>query len=264
MLYKRIWICISSIFDSTVVDSKILLENCALHGKSIKLTWLKALIFDFDGLILDTETPLFTAWSAIFREHGAELVLEEWAACLGADDEAFDAAEHLSKLTGKVINREIIYEDCNTRALREINQSEPLPGVVPLLEHARQANLAVGLASSSPRSWVEGHLQRLNLIHFFDCIVCKEDVVKVKPAPDLFLLALRRLGIAQNNTVIFEDSPNGITAAQRAGIFCVGVPNSLSRFLDISHADLIISSLSTLPSAQLLQYIQQERNKTNL
>ncbi len=220
---------------------------------------IKALLFDFDGLILDTETPKYQAWNEIYAENGVALSLQDWALCLGTSDRAFDAAAHLELLTGKTLDRIALRADFDRRALSMIEREPPLPGVIALIEHARQNNLALGLASSSPRNWVLDHMQRLMLASRFDCILCREDTPRVKPDPDLYLLLMQRLGVSPAETIAFEDSPNGIAAARSTGVCCVGVPNRLSRYLDLSQADMILSSLAELPPALLLARIDAHR-----
>ncbi len=222
---------------------------------------IRALLFDFDGLILDTETPKFEAWSEIYQEQGAYLALEEWAQCLGTSDRAFDPVEHLQNLTGKIFDRKVIHAEFLARTEDKVARLDPFPGAVALIDYARLIGLTLGIASSSPRSWVVDHLERLNLAASFECILCKEDAPRVKPDPDLYLLLMQWLRVSPANSVAFEDSPNGITAARAAGIFCVGVPNALSRFLDISHADMILSSLAAMQPAALLAEIQRNRGQ---
>jgi HAD superfamily hydrolase (TIGR01509 family) len=129
----------------------------------------------------------------------------------------------------------------------------PLPGVTEYLASARATGVKVAVASSSGFSWVAGNLKRLQLWDFFDVVCTQEDVESVKPEPDLFLLALERLSIQADQAVVIEDSPNGILAARRAGIFVIAVPTSISSQLDLSQANLIIPSLSALPLEKLMQ-----------
>jgi len=225
---------------------------------------IKALIFDFDGLILDTETPQYEAWREIFAENGAELSLDEWAVCLGTHSEVFDAVGLLQRLTGHPFERNAINSQFTSRSMTTIINSPPLPGSAALIEHASKSGLLLGLASSSPRSWVTSLLQRLSLFDLFDCIFCAEDVAQVKPSPELYKLTLQQLCVSPEATIAFEDSPNGITAARKAGIFCVGVPNALSRFLDIHHADMIIPSLDALPPDELIKMIQGKMIESKL
>ena len=126
-----------------------------------------------------------------------------------------------------------------------------LPGVAEFIERARALGLALGVASSSPRSWVEGHLTHLLLRPHFTVIRCAEDVEHVKPAPDLYFAVTSALGVAPDQTIAIEDSPNGITAAKAAGLYCVSVPNAMTRNLSMDAADLVLVSLARVSAASV-------------
>jgi HAD superfamily hydrolase (TIGR01509 family) len=218
---------------------------------------LKALIFDFDGLILDTETPEVEVWQVIYREHGHELPVEEWAKTVGGYGlSTFDAAAHLSELTG--LDPAPLRARYRLDADRLIHAKSIQPGVTDLLASARDHGLGRAIASSSPHAWVDAHLARLGLASHFDHVVCSEDVGpgRTKPNPDLFLKALARLGVAKDTAVVFEDSPNGVNAARAAGIFVVAVPNPLTKRLGVNGANLTVSSLADLPLSVLFGYFE--------
>jgi HAD superfamily hydrolase (TIGR01509 family) len=211
------------------------------------------LIFDFDGLILDTETPQFEAWQALYRQYGHEFTIEQWGLIVGGTAATtFDPAEHLSTLVGgspdaATLNR-LADMDSNARILT----ASPLPGVIALLEALPRLKVRAVVASSSPHAWVDGHLARLGLNHHFETTLCREDVTVTKPAPDLFLAALRFLAAAPETALVLEDSPNGILAAQRAGLRVVAVPNPTTAPLGVSHANLVLNSLADLAPEDLL------------
>lgn len=220
---------------------------------------IKALIFDFDGLILDTETPEYQTWQSIYREHGFELPQEEWGKIIGGYGLSnFDAAEHLVQLTqGRL----------DSAALRERHRLESavltlaqpiLPGVMNYINDAKQLGLKLAIASSSRHDWVEGHGGRLGIVDCFDRIICADDVApgRTKPNPDLFLLALDRLEVRNDEAIVFEDSPNGVKAARSAGIFVVAVPNQVTSLLSIENANLTLTALSDLSLAGLLDKVQ--------
>ena len=220
---------------------------------------LKALIFDFDGLILDTETPEADVWADIYAEYGYEFPLNEWTQIVGGYGASnFDAAEHLSLLSQGRLDpasmrvRHRLGSDALTKT-RPI-----LPGVLEYIHDAKRLGLKLAIASSSPHSWVDGHTQRLGIFHYFDKVVCRDDVSagRTKPHPDLFLEALNQLQVRKNEAVIFEDSPNGVLAANRAGIFVVAVPNPLTARLKIEGANLTLRSLSDLSLSGLMSKVQ--------
>lgn len=212
---------------------------------------ISALVFDFDGLILDTETPEFRAWQEIYTAHGCSLSLETWAVAIGTVG-AFDPYAELERRLGRPIDREAVGESRRRRISELIALEEVRPGVRAYLEDARRRGMRLAVASSSSRDWVAGHLARLGIIEHFDCLRCSDDVREVKPSPELYLSVLKALGVGAGEAVALEDSPNGVLAAKRAGIFCVAVPNALTRQLPLDHADLTLSSLLDLPLEDLI------------
>lgn len=221
---------------------------------------IRALIFDFDGLIIDTESSEFETWLEIFKEYGAELKFEEWVACLGTSADAFDAAGILHQRAGIVTDNQTLWAEQKKRSIQKANQLLPLPGIVDLIQDAENAGIGLAVASSSPRAWVEGHLSRLGLLPYFKYVLTKEDVSSVKPDPELYLKALQLLKVNADQAIVLEDSPNGIKAARRAGIICVAVPNPISKRLDLSEADLIINSLADFSLRELLELITVHNN----
>jgi len=220
---------------------------------------IKALIFDFDGLILDTETPEFHVWQDIYREHGYEFPAEKWASIVGGGGHSdFDAAENLSLLIDGRLDSASLRDRNSLESGVLIASLDPLPGVMNYLNEAKRLGLKLAIASSSPRSWVDSHARRIGVFQFFDHVVTREDVGpgRTKPNPDLFLTALDRLGVPKEAAIVFEDSPNGVKAARRAGIFVVAVPNELTATLSLDEADLMLSSLSDMPLPVLLDKVK--------
>lgn len=217
---------------------------------------IRALIFDFDGLILDTELPDFEAWQELYREHGAELTVARWGTVIGSSfSEAFHPVTDLEQQIGRPVDREAITRRRDQRRDELIAQQPILPGVEAYLDDAQRLGLKLAVASSSPREWVKRHLTHIGLLDRFEALRCAEDVTAIKPAPDLFLAALDALEVEADEAVVFEDSPNGVTAANLAGILSVAVPNVLTRELSLDHADLTLSSLAEMPLEALLARI---------
>ena len=216
---------------------------------------LKSLIFDFDGLILDTESPEVVVWSEIYHEYGFQFPIDQWTQTIGGYGISnFDAAQHLQELTRGQADAASLRARYRMEADVLIHANPILPGVVELIDEAKQLGLKLAIASSSPHSWVDPHLSRLGLADRFDKVVCAEDVApgRTKPNPDLFLKALEQLRVEKEAAVVFEDSPNGILAANRAGIFAVAVPNPLTEKLVIEGEDLRLNSLADLRLTDLL------------
>jgi HAD superfamily hydrolase (TIGR01509 family) len=212
---------------------------------------LRAVVLDFDGLILDTETPIFEAWRTVYGRRGQELKLEAWQHALGTHG-GFDPHAHLGALLGEALAHDALLEEVQALNRAACDAQPLLPGVEALLRSARELGLGTAVASSSTRGWVEGWLSRHGIRDLFDVLCGREDVAQVKPAPDLFLLAAERLGLPPSACVVFEDSPNGMRAARAAGMLCVAVPNALTRELLLPDPDLVVSSLAERPLAELL------------
>jgi len=204
---------------------------------------------------VDTELPAFQAWQELYQEHGASLPLEQWAASLGGSGAEFDACAYLEQQLGRAIDREGLRVRRWRRKLELVASQPLLPGVETYLREARSLGLKVGLASSSSHGWVSGILDRLGIVGSFDCVVCGDDVTLVKPNPEIYLRALQALHLRPDEAIVLEDSPNGIIAAQAAGIFCVVVPNELTALLPIKYADLQVDSLADLPLDRLLETV---------
>lgn len=217
---------------------------------------IRALIFDFDGLILDTEIPAYQSWQEIYEEHGCFLPLSEWAVAIGTTTSIFDVCQYLEEQVGRPLDRAALRERRQQRKLELTLLQAALPGVLDYVAEAQRLGLRLAVASSSSRAWVSDHLMRLGLYDAFDCVLCSDDVARVKPDPELYLAAMKCLGVEAEEAVALEDSPNGITAAKRAGLFCVAVPNKLTGQLSIEHADLQLSSLADLPLPKLLARIE--------
>ena len=213
---------------------------------------VRAFLFDFDGLILDTEVPSRAGWQWLYREHGHELPPEKWALVVGTI-EAWDPMAHLEQLVGGPLDREVLNERRYAHELSLIEAETLRPGVAEYLAAARRHDLKRAIVSSSSVRWIDLHLRRLEEAVGWDLILAADhDPARAKPAPVLYLEALDRLGVAADEAVAFEDSPNGIRAAKAAGIFCVGVPNGVTRELGLDEADLVLDSLADLPPDELL------------
>ena len=213
---------------------------------------VEALIFDFDGLILNTEAPAFESWRMVFQAHGADLDLALWQANVGTID-LFDTVEHLETLVGRPLDRAAVLAQRQAHKDALCTDLAVLPGVRELLEAATAAGLPLGLASSSDRAWIEHWLQQHDLARFFGCVRTRDDVANPKPAPDLYLAAAACLGVQSERCLALEDSPNGLRAALAAGMRCVVVPTAITAALDFSGAVLRLSSLAELPLPQLLE-----------
>lgn len=213
---------------------------------------ITTVIFDFDGVILDTETPDYETWQDVFQSHGADLDLSYWVSYIGWGTWNFDVCGHLEQLTGRTVDRDSLVPARRRRYLNAVNANPVLPGVMEWLHEARTLDLKLGVASSSSRSWVGGHLERLGILPVFGSVKTSDDVTNVKPDPELYLSVTRALGARPDETLAIEDSAHGVTAAKAAGLHCVAVPNPITRHLTLDHADWRIESLEELSLSDVI------------
>lgn len=217
---------------------------------------MQGLIFDFDGLIVDTELAAFQTWQEVYRSHGCTLALDTYAQCIGSPG-AFDSHGHLESQIGRTLDREAIKTHRRQRYAELTQGQTVLPGVRDYLATAKHRGLKLAVASSSSREWVGEHLSRFGLDVYFDALRCADDAQRLKPDPELYQLALTALGLSPDQAIAFEDSPHGITAAKRAGLFCVAVPNTVTRQLLLEHADLRLESFVEVSFEQLFIRVKQ-------
>ena len=215
---------------------------------------IRAIVFDFDGLILDTEEPVYRSWLEVYEAHGVELPFERWVQIVGSTTTGFHPQRHLEERLGRSLPKEVLDGRIGRRTELVLAQ-KLLPGVVQHINQAKALGLKVGVASSSTADWVKGHLSRLGILEKFDCLRCRDDVANAKPEPDLYIAVLECLGVTASEAIAIEDSPNGVTAAKRAGLRCVAIPNSITAKLDLSGADVILGSLAEISLAELLKKV---------
>jgi HAD superfamily hydrolase (TIGR01509 family) len=217
---------------------------------------IQALLFDFDGLILDTETPQVDVWKAIYAEYGFEYPVEFWCQTIGGwGASTFDPAVELSRLSSHRLDAAELRRRGEGECNKIIDSSPAMPGVTECLKAGKAMGLRLAIASSSERTWVEPHLAKLGLLTEFEKVITGDDVPpgRTKPHPDVFLKALAELELPADRVVVVEDSPHGITAAHRAGLVVVAVPNPATKLLPLQDADLVVESLAAMPLTQILE-----------
>ena len=212
---------------------------------------IDALIFDFDGLLIDSETPLFEIWQRLYREHGCVLQLEDWQHALGTFG-GFDPYADLIARTGSGPDRATLAPRIRAEHVERCTVLPLLAGVADVFDAADAAGLKTAVASSSSLDWVGPFLDQHQLTARLHAICTRDDVARVKPAPDLFLLAAERIGVAPDRCLVFEDSPNGLRAAHAAGMWAVAVPNALTRSLPLPDPHLVLESLADQPLAGII------------
>lgn len=230
-----------------------LLVSLLQMNSGIISSMITALIFDFDGLLVDTETPAFESWRRLYHEHNLELTLDLWQTALGTNT-GFDALEYLAELVGEKFDRaDVLTRRQQLKHALSIEQ-QLLPGVRTILDQAHDLSLPCAVASSSGRAWVEGWLRHHSIFEDFACVRTADDVTVTKPAPDLFLSAAACVGAKPEHCLVFEDSPNGLLAAHAAGMRVVAVPGAITRQLTLPPSDLLLSSLDALPLSEILAH----------
>jgi HAD superfamily hydrolase (TIGR01509 family) len=213
---------------------------------------IRAFLFDFDGLILDTETASRAGWQWLYREHGHELPPEKWALVVGTVG-AWSPMEHLEELVGGPLERDALNERRYAHELSLLEAEQLRPGIADYLAAAERHGLKRAIVSSASRRWIDMHLERLERAVGWDAIITADkDETRAKPNPAMYLEALDVLGVAAGEAVVFEDSPNGVRAAKAAGIFVVAIPNAVTRDYALDEADVVVDSLADLPPEELL------------
>lgn len=213
-----------------------------------------AVVFDFDGLIFDSETPIFRASAGALALLGHDLTIEAWATVVGHGDA--DGWAALQRAVGAGIDR-VAYDEAYAAQDRSWRDTQPvLPGVVGLLDALHGAGVACAIASSSPSTWIETHLDRLGLRNRFATIASEDRVGgRTKPAPDTYLLACADLAAEPARSVALEDSAPGVAAARAAGLNVVAVPSEITRHTDLSAAHRTMVTLEHLTLAELVDLV---------
>jgi HAD superfamily hydrolase (TIGR01509 family) len=214
---------------------------------------IRAFLFDFDGLILDTETASRAGWRWLYEQHGHELPDELWITVVGTHS-SWDIMGHLEELVGAPVDREAWNQRRYAHELSLVEAEELRPGILDYFAYARDHGLKRAIVSSASRRWIDMHLDRLEQSVGWDAIITADrDAARAKPNPTMYLEALDTLGVSADEAVVFEDSPNGVRAAKAAGIFVVGVPNEVTRAAGLEEADLVVDSLADLPPPALVE-----------
>jgi putative hydrolase of the HAD superfamily len=219
---------------------------------------LAAVIFDFDGVILDSETAAYESHRRIYERCGVPLTVDEWCEQIGlyAVDEELRWFQQLCARSGSPVTQEE-FEAEERRLFHELAPSEPMRGIRDLLDALGAAGVPAAIASTSPRGWVVPATERLGLTSMFGAIVSGDEVVRRKPAPDVYLEAARRLGVDPSGAVAIEDSGPGIASARAAGMKTVAIPHWLTDRHDLSGADLRVAHAGELTVARLATLLRR-------
>lgn len=213
---------------------------------------LKALIIDFDGVIIDTERVHYELNQLWFQEHaGIDLPLDDYVVCVGANLKAL--FDHLRDKYGITLTEADMPRDEASEVARRTNQLPLLPCVRDLIETARKKGLVVTLCTSSHRERVLRQLERLEIRDLFDAVTTADDVTRVKPFPDLYLKALEKAGVRPEEALVIEDSRNGLLSARAAGVPCLIAYNSVTQYLDFTGAYEVVESLCKVDLDKIME-----------
>ncbi len=214
---------------------------------------IQALVFDFDGLIIDTESAIIEAWKDAYELCRIEFPAPRFNAIVGHADIPFDPWADFKDLDDLPMPANELKKHIDQSILREVEAKPLLPGILESIKAAKERKLPIGVASNSKHDWVDSHLKRLGLFDQFDAIRCRDDVEHPKPSPDVYLSLLDFFDMKGENVLAFEDSSTGVLAAKKAGLHCVAIPGPSTISGNFSHADLIIQSLEEQPLPDLLK-----------
>jgi len=218
---------------------------------------LAAVIFDFDGVVFDSETPEYESHRRLYEEHGVSLTVDEWCDAIGVwsadhDERRFEV---LCARAPRAPAREE-YHARRHEMFEQLAPQEPMPGILDLLAALDAAGVLTAIASSAPARWVRPAVGRLGLTLRFRAIVTGDEVARRKPAPDVYLEAARRLGVAPPCAVAIEDSAPGVAAARAAGLRVVAIPHWLTATHDLDAADLRVPHAGALTVARLADLVR--------
>jgi len=223
----------------------------------------RAVVFDFDGLIIDTETTALRSWQELYARFGEELPLDRWVTLIGTWDAEWSPAAELEERLGRSLDWDMLEPERMARE-RALAHAQPLlPGVLARLDEAREMGLRLAIASSSSRAWVEKHLARLGILDRFCALLTRDDVERTKPDPELYRGVLAALGVTAAEAFALEDSVNGVVAAKGAGLRVVAVPGPLMHGADFSGADLRIGSLAEVKLVEIIARLRAHTVRTS-
>lgn len=205
-----------------------------------------AVLFDFDGILVDTEWAIYQAWLTTFRNHGQELPLSLYTRCIGSDFDAWSPKTYLEDLTELGFDWLTMDSERQVAIQAALEKEGPIEGVVELLAKIREKGIPAAVVSSSSHNWVDGWIEKLGLGDFFTEIVCKGDAPRIKPAPDLYLGAASKLRVPSGECLVIEDSLNGLISAHSAGMKAWIVPNRVTAGLDFTQADKVLRDFKEL------------------
>lgn len=208
----------------------------------------EAILFDFDGTLVDTEWQIYLAWKHFYAREGQELPIEVYVQCIGSDFDTWSPKTHLENLTGRAFDWEALDLSRNKEIRASLAGQGAVEGVRELLDKL-SGKVPMAVVSSSSHDWVDGWLERLDLTSYFDATICQGDAPRIKPAPDLYLQAAKVVGLSPEKCLVIEDSVNGCLSAKAADMQAYALPNRITRVSDFSLADRVFQTMPSLSIA---------------
>ena len=222
---------------------------------------IEAIVFDFDGLILETEHPQWRAWRDLFASYDRPLPESAWLEVMGKPVGIERFPRRLAAELGRDLDIDAVIAEYREVVAGHLAEQPVQPGVRQLIDEARSMGLKLAVASGSSHRWVDGHLKRLGLFEHFQTTVCAEDTDSHKPEPTPYLYACELLGVNPTRALALEDTALGVTAAKAAGLFAVAVPTHMTDDQDFSHADLVLGGLDEMTLREILKNRKQRSRK---
>lgn len=214
---------------------------------------IKGIVFDFDGLIIDTETPELKAWQELFESYGIDFPFQDYVQNIGMTYDDASAIQILEERLGQKLDQKAVFQEFKRHKVALIDEEPLCDGIMDYLESAREMGIKVGLASSAKLEWVGYHIKRKAIEPYFDVVYTVEDASAPKPDPALYTMTVETFGLQPDEVIALEDSFNGIQSAKAAGLYAVAVPNPVTSVFDFSAADLILESLTDISLPDLMQ-----------
>ena len=185
--------------------------------------------------------------------------MERWLARSAAEGDEFDPCSQLEQQLGELVDRQAIRRQQQERAVAILSDRSTLPGVTDFITRAIERGMLLAVASGSPSDWVEAHLDRLALRNYFHAIQCSPDANGSRPDAQIYLDVCNALDVTPQAAIAIEDSPTGIAAAKKAGLYCVSVPNALTRSVSMDGADMVLVSLSSITLDEVVEHAARQR-----
>lgn len=224
---------------------------------------IKALVFDLDGTIIDTEKSIFESYKQAFQYYNFDLTLDVWSQWVGGVGTPQKACHYVGEETGQEINYDKIQQIHKEAFFQLIKEEKPLPGVLDMLESGKRAGLKIGLATNSNSDWANYFLQTLKINDYFDNVFTFDHVKQPKPDPEIYKKSVDYFHIVPHEAIAFEDSIIGSLAAKDAQLYTIAIPSKLTKEESFEHVDLKVDSMKHLNLHELIDELTMKKREKN-